>query len=250
MKRLFLLASFAALTACQFQNLVSNVVGNGVPVETVIETDEFVSISSLCSLDIVYAQADGEQSVTLTCDENLVGYYQIKVEEGTLEVTTKPGTSISPKVTSFLTVTSPKFSGISVSGSGNCRITSPLSSRSDVSLLVSGSGSIRAEGQVECRNFTSTVTGSGDVVVSGVWSDIARLKLNGSGSLTVNELTAAVVTARVSGSGVANFACKDAGDIDLDMSGSGSVTLTGNAYSLSSRTSGSGQVYTKDLSLR
>ena len=246
MKSILFLTAMVALSSCQ---LLDVEVGNGNSIDTVINAGEFDSISSCCSLDIIYTQTEGNPGVTLTCDENLVGYYRIVVEGGTLVVDTKNFVMIRPKVKSYLTINSPSLEGVSVSGSGSCQITSPLTSAGDIDFTVSGSGSIHAEGKVECREFSSTISGSGKINVSGVLADVAKFKGTGSGSTRVELLTADKVSVTLSGSGGINLACKDAGDIDVSISGSGSARLNGNARSLKSSTSGSGRVDSKNLTL-
>lgn len=246
MKKLLLLAALVALASCQLLDIN---VGNGVSVNTEINAGEFDSISSQCSLDIIYTQKEGEPRLTLTCDENLVEYYTIEVEDGTLVVDVKWGTSVRPKVKSYLTINSPKLNGISVSGSGKCQVTSPVACNGDFSLKVSGSGSIHAEGMVDCQNFSSSISGSGKINASGVLADDATFRCSGSGSTHIDYLTADSISAKISGSGGIYLVCKDAGDIDVSISGSGSVHLSGNARSLKSNTSGSGRVDSKDLNV-
>lgn len=247
MKKLLFLAALIACTSCQFMDIE---VGNGVSVDTEFDVGEFDSISSRCSLGIVYTQTEGEPGVVLTCDENLVEYYRIEVEGGTLVVDTKNNVMMRTKAKSYVTVNSRELNGVSVSGSGNCKITSSLITDGDVDFKVSGSGSINAEGTVECRDFSSTISGSGRIYVAGVLADAARFKGSGSGATRVDLLTADTISATLSGSGGLNLVCKDAGDIDVSISGSGSAHISGNARSLKSSTSGSGRVDSKKLDLR
>jgi len=246
MKKLLFLAALAALTSCQLMDIA---VGNGQSSSTSIKLEGFDSISLRCHLKVIYTQTSGEQSVTLTCDENLTDCYRIIVENGTLVVDTRNNTILKPKVKSYVTVNSSGVDGVSVSGSGSCRITGPLTSDGDIRFKVSGSGGIRAEGTVECREFSSTVSGSGSIGVAGVLADAASFRGSGSGSTSVDLLTADKVSATVSGSGSVRLFCQDAGDIDVSISGSGGVRLSGNARSLNSHTSGSGRVDSKNLIL-
>ena len=246
MKKLLFLATLVTFTSC----LVMDVnIGNGVSVDSEISVGDFNAIASHGSLDIIYTQTEGDQEIMLTCDENLVGYYDIRIEGGTLEIGVKRGAIIKPRVKSYLTIKSPAVNGISVSGSGDCKITSPLACDGDFKLKVSGSGSILAEGTVKCRDFSSSISGSGKITVAGVLAETAKFKESGSGSTSVDLLTADSITATISGSGGINLVCRDAGDIDASISGSGSVRLSGNARSLKSNRSGSGRVDSNDLTL-
>lgn len=248
MKRILLIAAAVALTSCQ---LIFNVneIGNGVSVQTPIEVSEFNSISSRCSLDIYYTQSDKDQSVLLTCDENLVDRFDIRVEEGVLIVDTKSGGGYSTKIKIYATITSPKLSSLKLSGSGDCNITGPITSDGDFSFKVSGSGDIDADGAVICKNFTASVSGSGDIEVAGVQAQTADFKDSGSGDIEVDALTAEDISVRMSGSGDITLKCKDAGYIDASLSGSGDLILSGTARSVKSNSTGSGNVKSGNLTI-
>lgn len=246
MKKIIFLAALAAITSCQLLDIEA---GNNVSVDTVIDVEDFDSISDRCSMNIVYTQTAGEPSVVLTCDENLVDYYRIWVEDGTLIADTRNNVILRPKVRPVLTVSSPVINGVSVSGSGSCQAKGSLVSEGEFVLKVSGSGSIVTEGTVECQDFSSSVSGSGSVNVSGILAETAKFKGSGSGATRVDLLTAESISATLSGSGGVTLVCKDAGDIEVSISGSGSVRLSGNARSLNSHSSGSGRVNSKNLTL-
>ena len=246
-KFLLVFVALAAIVSCRFMDIE---VGNNVSVDTEIDVGAFDSISDECSLNVIYTQAPGEPRVVLTCDENLVGAYDIRVEGGTLVVDTKSFVVIKTRAKSYVTVTSPSLDGISVSGSGSCSATNAMVSDGDVLFKVSGSGGIRTEGTVECRTFSSSISGSGRIDLYGVLADAAGFKGSGSGSTRVELLTADNISVTLSGSGSAHLVCKDAGDIDVSISGSGGVRLSGNARSLNSHSSGSGRVDSKSLTLR
>ena len=248
MKRILLFVAALALSACSLVG-VNYLIGNGVLVDTNIEVGEFDSISSRCSLDINYAQSYTSQSVILTCDENLVEVFDIRVEDGVLIVDTKRGASYSTKSKIFVTITSPKLSSVKLSGSGDCDITSPVTAEGDFTFKVSGSGDIEADGVITCKGFTSTVSGSGNVEVAGVVAEAAYFKDSGSGDIEVDSLTAADISVKMSGSGDITLNCKDAGFITADLSGSGDLILSGRARHLQSNTSGSGHVRSTDLSI-
>lgn len=248
MKRILLIAATVALASCNFLGL-SYHIGNGVSVDTAIEVEEFDSISAGCSLDVVYTQSAQSQSVVLTCDENLVEFFNIRVEEGTLRIGTKPGTSINTKVKSYVTIVSPKISSIKASGSGDIEITSPLVTDSEFSFKVSGSGDIEADDVVTCKDFTCTVSGSGNIEVAGVLAESASFKDSGSGDIEVDALTAEDISVKISGSGDITLKCQNAGYIDASLSGSGDLVLSGSARSVQSNITGSGRVNSKNLTI-
>lgn len=264
----FVFLAALAVCSCIFSG-VSVLKGNGVAVDTVIDVEGFDAISLPASTDVVYKLTDGERSVVLTCDEKLVDYYYIHVEDNVLIADVKPGTvCMSTKVQSVLTVCAPVLEGVRISGSGDCTVLGPVSASDGFYLKCSGSGDISVSGSVSCTAFTATTSGSGDISVGAVFcesgaeirtsgsGDIeisalsaqsAQIRTSGSGDISVGEITADPITAGSSGSGDIDLMCKDAGFVDASTSGSGDISIRGTARSLNSRHSGSGDVLADGL---
>ena len=196
--------------------------GNGVAVTAPIKVDGFSSISIPSSIDVVYTISDEEQSALLTCDENLLEYYDIHVEGTTLVADTKRGTiSLSPKVRTVLAVSTHVLEGVKVSGSGDCTV----------------HGDIPA-----CDNFSLRCSGSGGISVESVKAKSAEISTSGSGDISIGCISADNIRARTTGSGDISLVCKDAGSIDASISGSGNIRLSGTAGSLQSKRTGSGRI--------
>ena len=248
MTKLLFIPYLLAFMSCGFIGVTPKI-GNGISTSTVIEAGKFDAISSHCSIDVIYTQTEGKQSVTLTCDSNLVEFYDIRVDGSTLVIDTKRGTSISSRTKTFVTVNSPMLSGVKVSGSGDVQSAGNLETEGDFSIKVSGSGEIEAEGMVTCSNLFCNVSGSGDIDFSMVQAESAGFKVSGSGSIEVGRLTAEAVSVKISGSGDVELACHNAGDIDATINGSGNLYLSGNARSLKSNTNGSGRINSRKLKL-
>lgn len=249
MKHLLYATAVLVLSSCQVILGFTHEVGNGTSVKTAIEVGDFNSISSCCSIDVIYSQQAGAQSVTLTCDENLVGFFDIRVEDGALVVDTKRGASISTRVKTFVTVSSPKLDGASVSGSGDVKINSSLATTGDITFKTSGSGDIETVGSVECKSFSASVSGSGSIDVERVLAENAAFKSSGSGDIEVDSLTATDVSVKMSGSGDIELSGLNVGYITAKLSGSGDLVLIGSARSVVSDVSGSGRVNTKGLTI-
>jgi hypothetical protein len=251
MKKILLFAAVVfAACSCDFSEILGHIVqGDGVQTEVTYELPDFNAIKSVGSLDVIYSQTAGAQSIILTCDQNLAEYYDIDVEDGTLCVSVKQGYIIRPKARSFLTISSDTIKSVSLSGSGDCDITGNLNVASDFKFTLTGSGSLEATGVIECKDFESKITGSGDIDINGLVAKTAKFSSLGSGDVDVKSITADTITMSFSGSGSGNLYCKDAGDIDVRITGSGSVRLSGNARSLNSKVTGSGKVNDKGLEL-
>ena len=223
--------------------------GNGIRTETSYNLAWFDSISSLGSMDIYYTQDPDAQSVVLTCDENLVEFYLIEVENGKLKVSVKPGVMTRPKTKTFLTVRSQALESVSISGSGDCIINGDLVVDRDFTFKLSGSGDLASSGTIECKDFYSSVTGSGDIDIHGLIARDAKFTISGSGDVEVDYIKAEYISLKISGSGNGELVCDNAGDIEVTITGSGNVNLSGSARSLDSKITGSGRVNQKGLSL-
>ena len=251
MKKFAFLALAAIVAFCSCVWDVAGETGNGVSVQTEITVTDFSAISVPSSIDVFYTQTPGGQSLTLTCDENLVEFYLIKVEDGTLVVTTKPGVSVRSKVKTYLTVNSPVLEAVKLSGSGDMHIGSPVTAIGSFEIKISGSGDVMAEDIIQCRSFSARTSGSGDAFVAGVLSaTTAEFRSTGSGDLTSNGVTAEDVSVALFGSGDCTLNCKGVGTVSVKISGSGDCTLTGTAATLANiDISGSGDFNMRGLAV-
>ena len=221
--RLFIHLALAAMVlgSCSMIGSIAER-GNGVAVTAPIKVEGFSSISIPSSIDVVYTISDEEQSALLTCDENLLEYFDIHVEGNTLVADVKSGTiCLSPKVKTVLAVSAPVLEGVKVSGSGDCTV----------------HGDIPA-----CDNFSLRCSGSGGISVESVKAKSAEISTSGSGDISIGCISADNIRARTTGSGDISLVCKDAGSIDASISGSGNIRLSGTAGSLQSKRTGSGRI--------
>ena len=136
----------------------------------------------------------------------------------------------------------PDISELSVSGSGDM-ICETLVKTDEIDIKVSGSGSVRMR-KLESREVNATITGSGDITLSGSSADQGELDavITGSGNFNAEELPFAEVSVQITGSGSARVnALKE---LETMITGSGSVLYKGNPK-ISANATGSGR--TKSL---
>jgi hypothetical protein len=133
------------------------------------------------------------------------------------------GRSFSGKGDIQVTITGVKLNDVSVSGSSV--VTLGVLRQPELTVDVSGSGEIRAEGRVE--RLQARVSGSGGARLGGLSAREGELHVSGSGDIAVAALED--VHARVSGSGQIHI--KDAPRaIDHRISGSGRLVAGGQTY--------------------
>jgi hypothetical protein len=158
----------------------------------------------------------GTESLTVTTDDNLLPYIRTEVRGDTLEIGSRqPGTFINPTDGIVFRLTVRNLNG----------------------LAVSGSGQVEAKG-VESDELSVRISGSGDVRAQGA-SDELTLRISGSGSYRGEQLQAERATVRISGSGKARLAATEA--LDATVSGSGAVDYLGEPR-VAQQISGSGSV--------
>lgn len=138
------------------------------------------------------------------------------------------------RITAYLTVNTLK--SISLSGSGTAKFIDGIHAE-HFDLRLRGSGTM--EGKIDTRSLVTTISGSGNIKLSGN-ANTSRLKVSGSGVFAAPELITSSSNVHVSGSGDAKINASDS--ITAGISGSGSVNYTGTAKNIMSTTSGSGSI--------
>ena len=160
----------------------------------------------------------GTESLSISAEDNILPLLTSEVAGDTLTLGTKPNSSIVPTKPITYSLTVKDLTGLAVSGSGSVRV-SNLTTTS-LSIKISGSGAIAADGNVNDQD----------------------LEISGSGHYLADGLTSKAVKARISGSGTASVAAADV--LDVEISGSGSLTYSGNPQ-VTQEISGSGKLIKK-----
>lgn len=125
---------------------------------------------------------------------------------------------------------------INVSGSGGAFFDKGISTNS-LKLMVRGSGDVH--GKVNVKELDSHISGSGNIRLTGT-AGTSTIRVSGSGNFVAPDLITSNSAVRVSGSGNAKINASD--KLVAAVSGSGDVHYTGDAKSVRSSTSGSGNV--------
>lgn len=197
------LAAVLALGSCSFDIELGNVIGGGVDGSGEIVTEEFdleainaVEIGTVFNVEIVVGD---EQRVEVRADDNLFEHLKIEVNNGTLELDTKSGSSIG-KATLLATVMVTQLDALSASGA------------SDVA--VSG---------IDSSDFELDVSGASDLAIAG---KIVRLDVNVSGASDV-DLSGSVESADIVVDGASDLDFDDStvGDVEVDLSGASTLSM-------------------------
>ncbi len=206
----------SALGACtiSIDGCEPTVHGSGTAATETRAVPDFDSIQVDGGARIV-ARVGEPQSLSVTCDDNLLRYVETEVRGGELRIGMKPGNyAFEHGIEIALSV--PALRELSIRGSCAADITGFSGGSFDVT--VTGSGDVRAAGQLD--QLSAEVTGSGDLDFFGVAAREARVGISGSGDIAVQAIER--LEARISGSGDVRYRGNPATNVHI--SGSGSVS--------------------------
>jgi hypothetical protein len=113
-------------------------------------------------------------------------------------------------------------------------------------ITVSGAGTLRAPNALEVGNARLLVSGSGSLQAELIATGQVNADVSGSGTIDLKGKFKSVKS-RISGSGNVSLSADVAGNTDLVIIGSGTVTATGASDSLNADVSGSGKILARML---
>jgi hypothetical protein len=177
----------------------------------------------------------GPTSLRIEADENLLQYITTDNSDDWLVIRVKDHINISEgKVRVY--VTSPQFSHIAVTGSGNVSAKGKMEADNPTVYDVTGSGNITMV--IHAPRVNAGITGSGNINLSGETKDV-EVSVTGSGNFNGIDLRADNVKVDISGSGDVSVHAN--AKLDADIRGSGDVKYRGNA-AVNNSIGGSGSV--------
>ena len=158
----------------------------------------------------------GTESLAISAEDNLLPLLTSEVSGDTLVLGTKRNTEIVTTKPINYALTVKDLTGLTLSGSGNIRVSNLSTTR-----------------------LTTKISGSGTITASGT-ADDQDLDVSGSGRYQADQLASKTVSAGISGSGTASVLVSDA--LDVRISGSGTLTYTGDPTRVTQDVSGSGKL--------
>lgn len=196
--------------------------GDGNVVTRDYDVAAFNAISTSLSATVNFTIADS-YSCTVSADENLFDYLDIKVKDNELLMGKRQeDKNTSLKATQFvIEVTAPSLEDLNLAGSGTFNALSPLQGEA-IEVNLAGSGDIVFHKTVSARDIELNVAGSGDLVCDDLVADKLDSNVAGSGDLKVTKGTVREATASVAGSGDIVLTC-DIENLDANVAGSGDI---------------------------
>jgi hypothetical protein len=162
-------------------------------------------------------QCGESPGITVSGDDNLVPLVKTEVRDSRLLVYAIQ--DVDPRTDLSVNITTPGVRSVSASGLSSVELTNVRGDR--LTLVLSGAGSMRAEGTVH----------NADLVITG------------AGRMTTAKLTASNLGITMSGAGKAEVFATDT--LDVTISGAGSVNYYGNPREVTKNISGVGFVTKK-----
>jgi hypothetical protein len=185
----------------------------------------------------VYVKLDGNESVKVDADADVINDIETVVEGNTLKIRFKDREWRHRNIhKAEIYVEAKSLDALTNSGSGGIKVDGMINTNNFKAVL-SGSGNISAA--VKSGNLHATISGSGNIKLSGNTGD-ADFVVTGSGEISGKDLRTNSVSAVITGSG--NIYVQAEKSINAHITGSGSVLYSGNASSINSSTTGSGRV--------
>ena len=196
----------------------------------------YTQIKLECGADIVLTHGQ-VGDITVKASQNMEPYVITEVSSGVLIVKISP--DFAYQFVKKLEICIPideSLTQIAVQGSGDISSYEQLQVR-DLTCNVLGSGDVELSLQAESLSFS--VKGSGDIKVKGT-TETLSVAIAGSGDFDGDALQAKQATVSVRGSGDVDLFVTE--QLSADIRGSGDITIKGNPKKIDVQTKGSGRV--------
>jgi Putative auto-transporter adhesin, head GIN domain len=211
MKRIiFTLLTLAfALAGCDVGGLRGN--GHIVTESRSVTPFRNVAISGAFRVD----WHEGSPSASVTADENLMRFIEVRVSDGTLHVRTTR--SLRPRHSMELMLTSPSLEGATLSGAS--RFTAHALNGSRFYLETSGASKVNLDGTV--AELIASMTGASDLRAESLQTKSAALSLTGAADARVN--VSDTLKASITGAGKVEYSGNPA-HVERQITGAGKIS--------------------------
>ena len=215
-------------------------IGRGEIVSEIRNVGNFTEIELTNSADVQILKGN-TLKVEVSDYENLIEHLQVETINNKLIIKTKAFRMGLRNSKEKVTITIPDIlKSIEISGSGNLIITDDF--KGIESFKISGSGNISAISLTNLSNINVEINGSGDIELSGSASNFTS-KISGSGNINCGYFETQNATCTISGSG--DISIHAVQNLTATISGSGNINYYGNPV-VSSTITGSGDLNKKN----
>lgn len=228
----------AMLAGCTF-NTANVVTGSGRTTTKDYDFSGFTKVDIGSAFESAITRGDGYKT-SVTIDDNLVDYLDVRQDGDTLRIGLKPRLSLGFRnVTLKAQITMPDVQGLNLSGATRTNITG-FSNTKPVTVDVSGASQLR--GDITAGQMQMQASGASTVEITGSTGPLA---VEASGASTVRLDNFKSTDTTVKASGASNVTVNASGKVTGNASGASSVSYVGNPASVQVDTSGASSVKQK-----
>ena len=211
--------------------------GSGEIVSKEISISDYTEIEAAGVAEIIYEQKTvGEPYFQINVDDNIFPLLDIRVDNNKLIIKTKDNSNISPSRFKVYTNSS-NIGKIKLAGSGEIHLKGEVNSK-NLSINLAGSGDIVAD-SLYCDKFDMSIAGSGTAQLKGA-SNESAFSVAGSGDIRGYNFTVDNLTTSVAGSG--DIQITVGSSLSASIAGSGTLRYQGNPEVVDTKVSGSGEI--------
>ncbi len=185
------------------------------------DVNDFSGIDVSLSAEIILIQGDDE-SLSIEADDNIMSYIQTTMQNGVLNISTTPNTTITPSQPIKITLSFITLNNINTSGSTT--ITADGLNLETLTIDTSGSTNIVAT-DVRLDTLTIESSGSSQVQLSGIVAS-QTIEISGNGVINNFELVTETTSINVGGNG--QIFVNVADTLAVDISGNSEISYMGS----------------------
>ncbi len=202
---------------------------------------DFTGIELAVPAELSLSQGKG-YSVSIEADKDILELIETVIQGNSLKIRTERGTTLGwGNVKIKIQITMPDVDYLSVTGSGDIKAVTPITSN-HLTTTISGSGDISIS-ELNVSTLKATISGSGDIKLSG--SSVgkqAEVKVTGSGDINIRGIEFSDADVTITGSGDAYIVVKE--NLNARVVGSGDIVYSGNPL-VDAKVTGSGRIRNK-----
>lgn len=226
-----------ALLTAAWGGAQEKIKGNGEVTQKTISTAAYdqVNVSGFFDVRLI---AGSEGKITIEGESNIIDFISCKVDGNSLTIGVEKGKRISPSAGKSINITVPfeSLNEVTLAGSGDITSKSTIKA-SDFTTTLSGSGDIKLH--LDAKQVNAKVTGSGNMTLNGKSGDLT-CGVTGSGDLDAFGLDSNNADAMVTGSGDCKVSCS--GFLQAKVTGSGDIDYKGEPHKKDTKVHGSGSI--------
>ena len=230
--------------------------GDGTITEKTFTVSDFNSIQFSGATTVHYTVSD-TVSIRIKASEELLKRMRVETDaNGVLNIYSEGNKNVTKNkislsfdeydVEAYISGPSLKRVQVVASGTFKCKDTMTVET---FETDIQGSGDVEIAA-ICAPSFQTKIAGSGDMYVKSVQTDSAMIAIAGSGEFKTGIKGAKECVLSIAGSGEAHIHMKDCDAAHVAIAGSGDAHLAGNVKSLTKKISGSGDIDTKQLTIK